>query len=117
MSNSPTDRQGHPPLDPKVADRLLELLSGDDKFRDTFASQPAQALQAAGLSAAQSAEALKAASCMNVTTKLASKEELQKSREHLLKYLTSAGTHTVVFVFNDGQVQTSMLKAGTISDF
>ncbi|MGH8073872.1 MAG: NHLP-related RiPP peptide [Lysobacter sp.] len=98
---------GHPPLEPSVADRLLELLSTDDGFRAKFQQDPSTALKQAGLSDAEAA--LSGTSCMRVSN-LASKEEVQASREVLQNYLTSAGTHVVVYCFEADKVAASLRR-------
>lgn len=99
--------QGHPPLDPDAADRLLEKLGTDDGFRDTFIRDPGAALQQIGV--LDPSAALVGASCMRAN-QLASKEEIQASRETLQNYLTSTGTHTVVFCFESGKVSASLRR-------
>lgn len=107
MSIDNNQKNGHPPLAPEVADRLLDLLSSDDKFRTEFAKDPGAALQSSlGLAPQQTQAALAGASCLRVTS-LASKEEVQAARDELRGSLTAAGAHTVVFMLEVGQVQAS----------
>ncbi|WP_363799409.1 NHLP-related RiPP peptide [Lysobacter firmicutimachus] len=110
MSIENSGQGGHPPLAPEIADKLLDLLSSDDQFRQLFASNPEGALQSVGLAPLQSEAALTGGSCLNVSL-LASKEELQASRDVLRDYFTSAGTHTVVFVLEFGHVQATAAGA------
>ena len=106
MANTQGDA-GHPPLDPNVADKLLELLSTDDEFRAKFEQDPSTALKQAGLPDAETA--LSGISCMRVRN-LASKEEVQASRDVLRDYLTSAGTHVVVYCFEADNVAASLRR-------
>ena len=43
-STKPARKDPSAPLDPQVADRLLDLLSSDDNFRTLFMSNPREAL-------------------------------------------------------------------------
>ncbi|RDZ26780.1 NHLP-related RiPP peptide [Lysobacter silvisoli] len=99
--------KGHPPLDPKVADKLLHKLGNDDHFRDLFVQDPAAALGGLGLAPAQTKAALSDTSCMMVTN-IAPKEEIQASLSELRTYLTSTDTHTVVHCFEAGSVASSL---------
>lgn len=98
---------GHPPLDSDVADKLLDLLSSDDNFRDRFQQDPADALASVGH--ADPTAAVAGASCLCVST-LAPKEEIQASRDLLRGYLTSAGTHTVVYSLEAGNISSSLRR-------
>ena len=44
----PAAKKRSAPLDPQVADRLLDLLSSDDAFRSLFMSSPREALAQIG---------------------------------------------------------------------
>ena len=99
--------KGHPPLDPKVADKLLDKLGNDDHFRELFVQDPAAALGRVGLAPAQTKAALSDTSCMMVAN-IAPKEEIQASRDELRSYLTSQDTHTVVHCFEAGSVASSL---------
>lgn len=79
------------PLDSKVVDRLLDLLSDSDKFRDLFQQDPGHALELIGHVAAPIQPSLKQAAegsqptiagCMTVQ-QLASKEAIRSSRSEL----------------------------------
>lgn len=93
------------PLDPKVANKLLDLLSSDNAFRRVFKKDPATALSQVGYKADQGASL----ACMSVTY-IAPKAEIAAAREQLVSYLTSAGSQTVVFKFEAGQVSASTLR-------
>lgn len=81
------------PLEPKIADRLLDLLGDSDKFRELFQQDPAAALELIGYQESVAASTFAAdslttqsmtsiASCLNVS-ELASKETIQAAREEL----------------------------------
>ena len=89
----PSSAEEHPPLDPKIADRLLDKLSSDDHFRDLFVQDPAAALSEMGLGAAQTENALARMNHMKVAH-IVPKEEIQAARDELRSYLISADTHT-----------------------
>ena len=93
------------PLDPKQANKLLDLLSNDNAFRRVFKKDPAAALAQIGYKSGQSASL----ACMSVTY-IAPKAEIAAAREQLVSYLTSAGSQTVVFKFEAGQVSASTLR-------
>lgn len=97
------NKSGHPALSGAIADKLLDKLSNDDGFRDMFSSDPAGALRTVGQTDSLARASLDGQSCLMVNN-LASKEEIQKSRDQLRDYLTSSGTHTVVFCFEAGEV-------------
>ncbi|WP_305805022.1 NHLP-related RiPP peptide [Stenotrophomonas sp. YIM B06876] len=101
-------RAGHPPLAPAFAARLLAELAENDAFRLHFAGDPAAALQSLGLSPAAAAAALQGSSCLKVEA-LASKQDIRNSRELLQNYLTSHGSHTVVYCLEAGR--TDVLSA------
>jgi putative modified peptide len=86
------------PLDPKVADRLLDLLSTDNAFRRLFKKDPQAALAQvghpeakAGLAAQKKgglAPALSTASCCQVQS-IAPKATIIRTRAQLREMLTS----------------------------
>jgi putative modified peptide len=82
-------------LEPKIIDRLLDLLGDSDKFRELFQQSPATALELIGhvepdaaerpatdSVTAESTGAVSIASCLNVT-QLASKEVIRSARSEL----------------------------------
>lgn len=78
------------PLDPKIADRLLDRLSTEDGFRELFKSNPRAALEEVGYQAPQEAFH----SCCNVR-ELASKETITKARDEIKAMLiTGLAYHT-----------------------
>lgn len=74
-----------PPLDPKVADKLLDKLGSDNEFRRLFKTDPAAALVKVGHPKA-SADAV--AGCCTITN-IAPKAQIVKSRDELKTMLTS----------------------------
>ena len=68
------------PLSKEQADKLLDLLSKDDKFRDLFVKDYKAAMKQIGVS--------NPAPC-NSVTKLANKESIAKARTELAKQLIS----------------------------
>lgn len=86
------------PLDPKVADKLLDLLSTDNAFRRLFKKDPQAALAqvghpeakaaVAGLKKGIAAPALGTASCCTLQS-IAPKAEIIKARAELRQMLTS----------------------------
>lgn len=89
------------PLEPKIVDRLLDLLGDSDKFRELFQQSPATALEligheesrAVGASVADSfttagTGAISIAGCIAVN-QLASKEAIRAAREELRSMLMS----------------------------
>jgi len=86
-------KQKSAPLDPKVADKLLDLLSTDNEFRRLFKKDPQAALAQAGHPEAKAAlaakrkgespaSALMTASCCQVQ-RIAPKADIQKARDEL----------------------------------
>ncbi|HSR65294.1 MAG TPA: NHLP-related RiPP peptide [Xanthomonadaceae bacterium] len=91
------------PLDPKVADRLLDLLSTDNAFRRLFKKDPQAALAQVGHPEAKAAvAALKkggtapegSASCCQVQ-RIAPKATIIRARAELKTMLTQALAYTV----------------------
>jgi len=89
---------GHTPLDPKVADKLLELLSTDNDFRARFEKDPTTAVQSLGHTVPEGVQL----SCMD-TTMMASKEEIAAARETIKDFLTSAAAYSNPHCFEAGQ--------------
>ncbi|GAB3511884.1 NHLP-related RiPP peptide [Pseudoxanthomonas daejeonensis] len=75
------------PLPPDVAERLLDLLSTDDEFRQLFAKDPVSALLKAGYK--PSDEDLKQLRSNMKVGSLASKDEIASGRDELKSSLTS----------------------------
>lgn len=75
------------PLTPEVADRLLDLLSSDDVFRELFARDPASALIQAGYDGSRQDLALLQARLK--VGAVAPKETVAASRDEIRTSLTS----------------------------
>lgn len=111
---------GHSPFDTRTASALLDKLSTDDAFRDSFASDPVAALAELGYSggtsgmtgapqAGMAAGDEDAFACMRVSS-LASKEEFASARDELMAHLTSTGNHTVVFAFESNNITSALRR-------
>ncbi|KAF1700553.1 NHLP-related RiPP peptide [Pseudoxanthomonas suwonensis] len=87
------------PLDPAVANELLDRLASDDAFRDLFSSDPRAALSSLG----HEVSAEETLACMR-TNVLASKDEIASARDALRTRLTghATGAMTVIFSFEAG---------------
>lgn len=115
MTNDEPGNTKHAPLQPHVADKLLDLLSTDDKFRSAFKADPAAALAQVGHpNAEQHAGKASIAEgetfyCMTAD-QLAPKEEIMQARDELKSYLTSYTDHQVIFCFEAGKI-TSTLRS------
>ena len=91
------NQKGPPPapLHPRVVNKLLDLLSTDDDFRDLFKRDAHAALVQAGYEVpegadASQASALSGADCMQLATSetLASKEKIAEQRTKLEKTMS-----------------------------
>ncbi len=69
------------PLTPEVVDKLLEKLGSDDKFRADFQKDPDAAVRQLGAPASFTCR-----HCVH-PWRLASKEEIQRTRDHLKEKL------------------------------
>ena len=86
MATKKTGATGKPaPLDPKVADKLLDKLSTDNEFRRLFKQDPAAALVKVGHPKA--AAALTGGCCQ--IQSIAPKEQIKRSRDELKTMLAS----------------------------
>lgn len=90
---------GHPPLDPTVADKLLQLLSTDDEFRELFVRDREAALTQVGYS-----EPANASIQCNTVSNIASKEDIAAAREELKQHLTSNAALTNPHCFEAGKI-------------
>lgn len=102
MANTPA-RGGGTPLDPKLADRLLDLLSNDNAFRRQFKSDPKAALVSIGLSADVQR------SCASIQA-IAPKQEIAAARDQLRDYLLSAGIFSTPHCFESGKVASTLRR-------
>lgn len=113
MTDKRIDPSAHGTLEPEVADRLLELLSSDDDFRQRFQDDPAAALQEIGH--APAVKAMKGSRpiegqpyyCMT-SNKLASKEEIRECRDSLRDHLTQRADHQVIYYFEAGKIESTL---------
>ncbi len=85
---------GPPPLEAKVAVRLLDLLSTDDEFRELFARDAKAALIFAGYVQPAAVDGITAAGpgdCMQIraSDRLASKEQIIRERVKLERTLNA----------------------------
>ena len=79
---------GHVPLDPKTADKLLDLLGSDNEFRRLFKKDAAAALTKVGYAPAKD---MSAQDFMKVG-RIAPKAEITAARTQLKSYLESPFT-------------------------
>lgn len=83
----PAAKRRSAPLDPQVADRLLDLLSSDDAFRSLFMSNPREALAQVGF--VNETELASPHFCFGGISKLASKAQIAGAQEEIRKMLIS----------------------------
>lgn len=102
MANTPA-RGGGTPLDPKLADRLLDLLSSDNAFRRQFKKDPQAALASLG----HRATTTKA--CASVKT-IAPKQEIAASRDALRTHLLQTSIFNTPHCFEAGKVASSLRR-------
>ncbi|MBW8807376.1 NHLP-related RiPP peptide [Lysobacter capsici] len=93
----------HKPFDPAVADKLLELLSTDNDFRDLFAKDPEAAVRKAGHDIPEGA----AMACMS-TVQVAPKEEIAQARALIKAFLTSAAAYNNPHCFEAGRIVSTL---------
>ena len=82
-----TAKQRSAPLEPQVADRLLDLLSTDDMFRRLFKRNPGKALAQVGF--VESTSAPSPFGCFFGISKLASKAQIAEARDGIKAMLLS----------------------------
>lgn len=85
VTTSLGSKQCSAPLEPQVADRLLDLLASDDAFRELFARDPGEALAQVGFVNATDAPSPQI--CF-WGIELASKEEIAQARDEIRRMLT-----------------------------
>ena len=88
----PAAKKRSVPLDPHVADRLLDLLSSDDAFRSPFMSNPREALAQVGFVNETDLES--PYWCFWGISKLASKRAIAEARCEIRNLLTSELSQT-----------------------
>ena len=91
-ATKPAAKQRTVPLDPQVADRLLDLLSSDDKFRALFMSNPREALLQVGF--VNETDLASPFGCFWGISKLASKDAIAAAWSEILNMLTGGLSHT-----------------------
>jgi putative modified peptide len=87
-----TQKKRSAPLDPKVADKLLDLLSTDNGFRRLFKRNPGKALEQVGF--VGPVGTVSPAGCFYGITKLAAKPDIIKARAELTTMLTGGLAYT-----------------------
>jgi len=102
---TPTTKKRSVPLDPQVADRLLDLLSSDDEFRLLFQRNPTSAL--ASIGHAHPAEA--SDFCLPISD-LAPKEHFIAAHEELKLQVISAAALTNPHCYEAGQTVPHLLR-------
>lgn len=85
-TTTPTAKKRSAPLDPQVADRLLDLPSTNNAFRRLFKRNPGKALEQLGFVA--STRAPSPVGCFFGISKLASKTQISEGRETIKTMLT-----------------------------
>lgn len=95
----------HPPMEPQIADKLLELLSSDDEFRDLFVRDRVAALAQVGYPEPANATI----ECTSVSG-IASKEEIAAAREELQRHLTSSASLTNPHCFEAGKIAETLRR-------
>ena len=93
------------PLNPKIADKLLDLLSTDDGFRERFAADPSIALAEVGHALPEGVTPI----CMS-TELLATKEEIAAVREQLKSHLMSASAYFVPHCMEAGKITSALRR-------
>lgn len=96
---------GHPPLDPTAADRLLELLSTDDEFRELFVKNREAALERVGYS-----DPTNTTIQCNAVSSIASKQDIAAAREELKRHLTSSAALTIPHCFEAGKISDTLRR-------
>lgn len=104
MTNKPGGSD-HPPLDPKVAEKLLGLLSTDDDFRTRFAADPTVALAEVGYKVPEGLSP----TCMS-SSEIASKEEIAAAKEQIKQFLTSTAAYSNPHSFEAGKISSSLRR-------
>ena len=85
-------KQRSAPLEPQVADRLLDLLSSDDAFRRLFKRNPGKALTQVGF--VESTVMPSPEFCFFGITRLAPKTQIAEAREAIKAMLTDGLAYT-----------------------
>lgn len=104
MANTPKG-SGHPPLEPQTADKLLDLLSTSDDFRERFTRDPTTALAEVGYQVPQDVTP----TCM-AAEQLAPKEEIAAAREQLKSMLMSSSAYFVPHSMEAGRIDAALRR-------
>ncbi|MET9349504.1 NHLP-related RiPP peptide [Streptomyces termitum] len=107
-THAPENEKTRLPAD--VIDRLLDLLSTDDHFRELFTRDRHAALALAGCDL--TAEQLRAAAPLRCLTvrELAGKETIARAREELRAHLLSDAAYSNPHALEAGAVPTALLR-------
>ncbi|MBT2767691.1 NHLP-related RiPP peptide [Stenotrophomonas sp. ISL-67] len=84
------------PLPADTVRQLLDLLTSDDGFRETFSANPSQALATLGVDTDMTRN------CCDPIASLASKDEFQAMRDEITKQLQVKAAFRIVFCFEAG---------------
>lgn len=105
MATKNTGAAKSAPLDPKVADKLLDLLSTDNEFRRLFKKDPTVALEQIGhrVPSFGPPPVVPPVMCQSVQ-RIAPKQEFAAARDQLKAHLISAAIFTNPHCFEAGQV-------------
>ncbi|MDX1555849.1 MAG: NHLP-related RiPP peptide [Xanthomonadales bacterium] len=95
----------HPPLEPQVADRLLDLLSSDNSFRRLFKRDPHAALKEVGHELSPETTL----TCMSVN-RIATKQEIDAAREQIKSQITAQGMYNVPHCFEAGMIASTLKR-------
>jgi putative modified peptide len=93
------------PLDPKVADKLLDLLSTDNEFRRLFKKDPQAALAKLGHRAPPTTKRM----CASIKA-IAPKQEIADARDQLNAHMISSGIFTIPHCFEAVKVASCMRR-------
>lgn len=99
---SPTSPKA--PLPAELVERLLDLLSSDDAFRERFAAEPSQALASIGAGKDVTEP------CCDPLSTLASKEEFAMLRDQIAQQLQIKTPFLVPFFFEAGRIGAELAR-------
>lgn len=105
MATKKTGGGAHPPLEPRVADKLLDLLSTDNQFRRLFKRDPHAALKEVGHELPPGTTL----TCMSVN-RIAPKREIEASREQIKSQITAQGMYNTPHCFEAGMITSTLRR-------
>lgn len=105
MTSNTEGGQQHPPMEAEAADKLLELLSTNDSFRERFAKDPTAALGEVGYKVPEGL----VPTCM-AAEQLASKDEIAAVRERLKSLLMSNSAYFVPHCMEAGKIDSALRR-------